>query len=92
MVSVSYSWAFRLMMQCAWLAVLLLGCFSFGRHTGRPVAVLQLAILGLTLFELLFEARARYLFSYLPVYLLLAGQGLGNLMGFLHRRFPKSLR
>lgn len=38
-----------------------------------------LAILGLTLFLLLFEARARYLFLYTPVYLLLGGIGLKNL-------------
>lgn len=32
---------------------------------------LQLCIIGITLFELLFEARARYLYLYVPVYMLL---------------------
>lgn len=33
--------------------------------------ILQLCIIGITLFELLFEARARYLYLYVPVYILL---------------------
>lgn len=36
----------------------------------------MLSVLGLTLFEQLFEARARYLYSYTPVYILLAAMGL----------------
>ena len=90
MVSYSFSWLFRLIMQCAWLAVLLLSVFSFARGVNRPAAVLQLAILGLTLFELIFEARARYLFSYVPVYILLAGIGLGNLTDFWKTKTRKA--
>ena len=33
--------------------------------------ILKLCIIGITLFELLFEARARYLYLYVPVYILL---------------------
>ena len=32
--------------------------------------IIQLSIIGLTLFELIFEARARYLFAYAPFYVL----------------------
>ena len=32
--------------------------------------VLKLCIIGITLFELLFEARARYLYLYVPIYIL----------------------
>ena len=49
------------------------------------------AILGLTLFELLFEARARYLFGYAPVYVMLAGVGLAGLTGRMFRREPAFL-
>lgn len=38
--------------------------------------VLFLSILGLTVFELLFEARARYLYCYIPIYILIANVGL----------------
>lgn len=32
--------------------------------------VLKLCIIGITLFELLFEARARYLYLYVPIYII----------------------
>ena len=80
LVEESYSEVWRILCQCVWLAVLTLGLFSYGRRTDPETAVLQLAILGLTLFDLLFEARARYLFSYVPAYVLMAGIGLQNLI------------
>lgn len=36
----------------------------------------MLAVIGLTAFELLFEARARYLYTYVPVYCVLAALGM----------------
>jgi ABC-type Na+ efflux pump permease subunit len=41
--------------------------------------ILIAAILGLTIFELLFEARARYLYCYAPVYAILGVLGLRQL-------------
>jgi len=49
------------------------------------IKVLQISILGLTLFELLFEARARYLFSYSTVYVLLAAVGLEVLLAQIQK-------
>lgn len=40
------------------------------------MVVIQLAILGLTAFELLFEARARYLYTFSPLFIILAVCGL----------------
>ena len=86
MVEVSYSHIWRTLCQCVWLAALGLSLFSFHRGTGQEIAVLQLALLGLTLFELLFEARARYLFGYAPVYILLAGIGLARIRDLIGSR------
>ena len=36
----------------------------------------MLALIGITLFETIFEARARYLFIYAPVYLTVGMMGL----------------
>lgn len=50
---------------------------------------LQLCILGITLFELLFEARARYLYLYVPIYILiyiLKGDYIENYIGKLKNR------
>ena len=38
-----------------------------------------LSLIGLTLFELLFEARARYLYIYSPVYVIAAVYGIRDL-------------
>ena len=64
-------------MQFFWLALLLLQIFSGRRND--IVSVAQLALLGLMLFEMLFEVRARYLYTYAPVYVLLGVCGLRNL-------------
>ena len=48
---------------------------SLGRRDER-VAVLMLALIALTLFETLFEARARYLFIFAPLYITLAVCGV----------------
>ena len=39
----------------------------------------MLSIAGLTLFEVLFEARARYLYTYAPVFCILAANGIEKL-------------
>ena len=75
-----YKW-FQLVVQGFWLAVLA-GCFAAGcfrvkndTYNKDYVIVLMLSIVGLTVFELLFEARARYLFTYVPVYIITACLG-----------------
>lgn len=62
-----------------WMSILM--CGALGALLGlkklrTQTAAAMLSILGLTLFEQLFEARARYLYSYTPVYILLAAVGL----------------
>ena len=44
----------------------------------KLLVLMVLSLLGLTIFELLFEARARYLFCYAPVYVMLAVFGMRN--------------
>lgn len=69
--------------QAVWLLILFL-CFVSGicrtnEDNRKMYSVLLLAIMGLTAFELLFEARARYLYAYTPVYCILAGCGVHTL-------------
>lgn len=74
--------------QMLWLAVLFLSIFSsFGPRRDEKDAVM-LGILGLTLFELLFEARSRYLFSYVPLYIVLAVCGVHSLWLWYHKKHP----
>ena len=62
--------------QAVWLAVLTLGLLSCLLKPDRRIAVVMLSVVGLTLFDMIFEARARYLYTYLPYYILLASLGL----------------
>ena len=39
-----------------------------------------LLIIGLVLFELLFEARARYIYTYVPVFCVLAALGMNGVV------------
>lgn len=76
---------FHTVMQMLWLAALLLGALA-AKCRDRRIAVLMLAIIGLTLFELLFEARARYLFAYAPIYIMLASAGLNVIIALFKER------
>ena len=63
--------------QLLWIIVLIGGGiasvieFRNKIHKDDKYITLQLCILGITIFELLFEARARYLYLYVPIYILL---------------------
>lgn len=75
-----YQWFnnFELMI---WLTILFAGIFSvFQKENRRWTSVIMLAVIGLTVFELLFEARARYLYTYTPLYILLAVAGIQKIM------------
>ncbi len=82
MVDWSCSDVFRTIEQCAWMAVLFLGLFAFSRRTDAGGAALLLSLIGMLLFQLLFECRGRYEFCYLPVHIIVAGMGIGNIKDF----------
>lgn len=71
---------YALFAQLIWLNILLLSLLScFVRHSAphqKAFSILALALIGLTAYEILFEARARYLYLYIPVYCVLAASGL----------------
>jgi hypothetical protein len=62
-----------------WLGVLVLMFLAAVGRQDRFTSALMLSILLLTLYETFFEARARYLYAYLPFYILLALQGISNI-------------
>lgn len=78
--------------QMLWLTVLSFSILTGFDNTDKRKTVLMVSIIGLTLFELIFEARARYLFTYVPLYIILAVYGIKFLLDkfpFLHRNFDK---
>lgn len=81
---------FAITKQIMWFFVLILCVFSLSKkghsHTNL-LLVIALSIIGLTIFETIFEARARYLYIYVPFYIILASVGLRALINskFLRR-------
>lgn len=82
-----YYMCFILVKQLLWLIVL--GGMPFlyiaRKHINcekdAAVFVMCMSVIGLTLFELIFEARARYLFCYSPLYVLLGVYGIAKVYG-----------
>lgn len=80
--------AFTSFKQLIWVTILAMCMFAgkrkwnpeeSGSHDEQIESVILLALIGLTVFELIFEARARYLFCYAPVFILTALMGTRNL-------------
>lgn len=73
--------------QLIWITILVMCMFAaktkkkeaVESHQENVENVIFLSLIGLTLFELIFEARARYLFCYAPVFVLTAVLGMRNL-------------
>jgi len=65
-----------------WLALLLgavlkgAACVVSRKEIGNGYCVLMLSVIGITLFQLIFECRARYLYLYAPYYVLLGMSGI----------------
>ena len=76
--------------QAAWLLVLLLSVVGAAYRSHRTVSVAMLALIGLTIFETVFEARARYLYSYAPLYILLAAMGIGRICAYKKEMLSKT--
>ena len=66
--------------QMIWLTCLGLGILGVCYKNQKDKSVLMLSVIGLTIFELLFEARSRYLYAYVPLYILLAIYGVALLL------------
>lgn len=75
---------FYTVQQILWLGVLALSLFSGFNGDNKIVVIMQLTIIGLTIFEVVFEARARYLFSYVPLYIVLAAVGVERIMRMIY--------
>lgn len=60
--------------QMLWVTILFFNIFAV-KTPNDNINVLMLAIIGLTAFELVFEARARYLYIYAPIYIILGVYG-----------------
>lgn len=74
---------FETFLQCMWILILVMSLFSIFGIKNYKLLTIHLAIIGITLFLLLFEARARYLLLYAPYYLIMFSIGSFNLLKVL---------
>lgn len=66
--------------QAVWLLILFLMLFCYSNKNSKEILLIQLSLVGLFLFEILFEARSRYLFIYVPYFIMLAIFGINKVL------------
>ena len=74
--------------QLLLLGGILLSVLANFRRRGetREIQAMQIAVLGLFLFLLLWETRSRYLVNFVPIFILLGIDGMSELENFLRKR------
>lgn len=74
--------------QVIWLFVLISIIFSFlcNKRTLSAESLVSLSLIGVSIFLLLFECRARYLFLFSPLYLILAATGIYKLGEYIYSK------
>jgi len=85
--------AYQTALQSVWLA-LLAGCVLCAVHLAKAGdgqmdgwCVMMLSVIGITLFQTIFEARARYLYLYAPFYVLMGVCGVCFAVSAAIKRF-----
>ena len=83
-----FHFIFKYIAQAAWVFVLFclpLNGFLKIKYLNNNIRVLYLALIGLFIFESIFEARARYLYTYVPIFIITAILGLKSLMDKINK-------
>ncbi len=74
-----YNYIFKELMQIIWLLVLSLSFLSGLKDKDNKNTIIYLSLIGIVLFLTIFEARARYLYCYSPIFIVAAMIGLNNI-------------
>ena len=77
-----YNMIYTQIMQCLWIGILIFNMFSYNDGKSIKISIVILGIIGLFIFEILFEARSRYIFIYVPLHIFLGVIGLKNVLSF----------
>ena len=73
-----YNYLFKLITQFIWILVLILTLFAVKCKNERNM-IIYLSLIGITIFLLIFECRARYLYCYSPIFVTASMIGLSNI-------------
>lgn len=77
-----YNQIYTQIMQCLWISILIFNMFSYNDSKSRKIAIIILALIGLFLFETIFEAMSRYIFVYVPLYIFIGVIGIKNVLNW----------
>ena len=81
-----YNQIYTQIMQCLWISILIFNMFSYNDSKSRKIAIIILALIGLFLFETIFEARSRYIFVCVPLYIFIGVIGIKNTLNWTCRK------
>ena len=51
--------------------------------------ILKLSIIGIILFIVIFEGRSRYLYNYIPIFIILGTVGIKNIIKYIDNKLTK---
>ena len=87
---------FSTFLQCVWLALLLGSALALAAYAALreqkqkdALLIIMLSLIGLTVFEWIFEAKARYLFVMAPIYVLTGAMGIWYAAGRIWKMLRK---
>ncbi len=72
-----------------WIACLFFAIFSVLQTPGKELMSISVSIVFITVFELLFECRARYIFAYAPIFIVASSIGIHYLTNLIKLKRPK---
>lgn len=77
--------------QALWISCLFFSLFSSSPSfdVNNTIIVTKLACIGIFLFNMLFEARARYIFTFVPIFIFLSTSGIENFIAIVRNSFNK---
>lgn len=78
-------------MQITW-TTLIIGLIMTYKSRGKNVNILKFSIIGIILFIVLFEGRSRYLYNYVPIFIIVGTLGIKNAMEIIQSKFQNNKR
>ena len=79
-------------MYIAYNFILFFCALCFLLKKDKLITVAAISLIGIMSFNLIFEARARYVIIYVPIFIVLAVISLSNVSSAITRRIPDSAK
>lgn len=74
--------------EILWI-VILIGIICSFKNKEKNINILKLSALGIILFIIVFEGRSRYIYNYIPVFIILGTLGIKNIIYYINNKLIK---